>query len=180
MNVFGELFTLVLRRNKFLNPPQKLDIVSVVSAEKARLENQKVLFVMGANEGILPYSVKQNGILSDTDRESFARIGIELGKDTKTLLTDERFSVYRLLSAVSERIYITYPLSDAQGGARYPSYILAQISTLFSDNIKTYASDYDILFYQLTTTMYRILLRVRKRQLHSELHSCLMMNTEGR
>lgn len=150
VNVFGELFTLVLRRNKFLNPPQKLDIVSVVSAEKARLENQKVLFVMGANEGILPYSVKQNGILSDTDRESFARIGIELGKDTKTLLTDERFSVYRLLSAVSERIYITYPLSDAQGGARYPSYILAQISTLFSDNIKTYASDYDILFYSPT------------------------------
>ncbi|MBR6924978.1 MAG: hypothetical protein IKH50_10650, partial [Oscillospiraceae bacterium] len=46
---FAELFTLIVRQNRFLAPPQKLDIVSVVSAEKARVEGQKVIFVMGAN-----------------------------------------------------------------------------------------------------------------------------------
>ncbi|MBE6852044.1 MAG: hypothetical protein E7505_01020 [Ruminococcus sp.] len=148
--VFGELFELVLKQNRFLSPPQRLDIVSVVSAEKARLNAQKVVFVMGANEGILPYAAKQSGMLSDTDKEAFAQIGVEIGKDTKRLLTDERFTVYRLFSAASERVIITYPLSDLSGGSRYPSYLLRQISSLYNDNIMTFASDYDDLFYSPT------------------------------
>lgn len=149
-DVFSELFILVLKQNRFLDPPQKLDIVSVVSAEKARLENQKVIFVMGANEGILPSSVKQAGLLSDTDKQSFEKMGIDIGKDTRRLLADERFMVYRLFSSASERVMISYSLSDSSGGTRYPSYILAQIKGMFNDNISNTASNYDILFYSPT------------------------------
>lgn len=149
-DAFAELFTLIIKQNKFLSPPQKLDIVSVVSAEKARLSGQKVIFVMGANEGILPCASGQSGLLSDTDKEAFGNMGIDLGRDTRRVLADERFIVYRLFSAASERIMISYSLSDAQGGTRFPSYILPQISGMYSDNIRRRASDYDILFYSPT------------------------------
>ena len=147
---FAELFTLIVRQNRFLAPPQKLDIVSVVSAEKARVEGQKVIFVMGANEGILPFAAKSSGLLSSTDKEAFEKMGIDLGKDTKRLLADERFVVYRLFSSASERVIISYPLCDAQGGTRFPSYILGQIAGMYSDSIKKSASGYDVLFYSPT------------------------------
>ncbi|MBQ5336622.1 MAG: PD-(D/E)XK nuclease family protein, partial [Oscillospiraceae bacterium] len=147
---FAELFTLIVRQNRFLAPPQKLDIVSVVSAEKARVEGQKVIFVMGANEGILPFAAKSSGLLSSTDKEAFEKMGIDLGKDTKRLLADERFVVYRLFSSASERVIISYPLCDAQGGTRFPSYILGQIAGMYSDSIKKPASGYDVLFYSPT------------------------------
>ncbi len=147
---FAELFTLIVRQNRFLAPPQKLDIVSVVSAEKARVEGQKVIFIMGANEGILPYAAKSSGLLGSTDKEAFAKLGIDLGKDTKRLLNDERFVVYRLFSSASERVIISYPLCDAKGGTRFPSYILNQIAGMYSDNIKKPASEYDVLFYSPT------------------------------
>ena len=147
---FAELFTLIVRQNRFLAPPQKLDIVSVVSAEKARVEGQKVIFVMGANEGILPFAAKSSGLLSSTDKEALEKMGIDLGKDTKRLLADERFVVYRLFSSASERVIISYPLCDAQGGTRFPSYILGQIAGMYSDSIKKSASGYDVLFYSPT------------------------------
>ncbi len=150
VSVFYELFILMLKQNSFLSPPQKIDIVSVVSAEKARLNSPKVIFIMGANEGILPYAVKSSGLLSDFEKESFSSIEIDISKDTQRLLTDERFTVYRLLSFASERVILSYSLSDASGGARYPSYIIPQISNMFSDNIKCFASGYDVLFYSPT------------------------------
>ncbi len=150
LTVFRELFGLILKQNSFLEPPQKIDIVSVVSAEKARLNNPKVTFIMGANEGILPYAVKPSGILSDVDKDAFMEAGIDLSKNTKRLLTDERFTVYKILSFASERVFLTYSLSDSMGGARYPSYILSQIQHMFTDNIRNIASGYDILFYSPT------------------------------
>ncbi|MBR3023624.1 MAG: PD-(D/E)XK nuclease family protein, partial [Oscillospiraceae bacterium] len=77
-------------------------------------------------------------------------LGIDLGKDTKRLLADERFVVYRLFSSASERVIISYPLRDAQGGTRFPSYILSQIAGMYSDNIRKPASEYDVIFYSPT------------------------------
>lgn len=147
---FSELFKLIIKQNRFLNPPQKLDIVSVVSAEKARLSGQKVIFVMGVNEGVLPSGAGNSGLLSDTDIEAFEKLGLDLGRDTKRILADERFVVYRLLSAASDRVILSCSLSDAQGGTRFPSYILSQIRGMFSDCICRAADEYDILFYSPT------------------------------
>lgn len=148
--VFRELFVLILKQNKFLSPPQKLDIVSVVSAEKARLNNPKVVIVLGVNEGIFPFAVKSSGLLSDSDKESFLKIGIDISKNTERLLSDERFTVYRILSLASDEILLTYPLSDLSGAARFPSYILGSIQNMYDENIKSFASDYDIVFYSST------------------------------
>ncbi|MBE6842793.1 MAG: hypothetical protein E7510_08205 [Ruminococcus sp.] len=150
LSVFKELFVLILKQNKFLSPPQKLDIVSVVSAEKARLNAPKVVIVMGANEGLFPFAVKPTGLLSDRDKEVFSKIGIDISKNTERLLADERFTVYRILSLARSEVLITYPLSDTSGSARFPSYILGSIEKMFGDNIKRYASDFDIIFYSPT------------------------------
>lgn len=144
---FKEVFVLILRQNKFLNPPQKLDSVSVVSAEKARLENPKAVFVIGANDGILPFAVKQTGLLNDSEKDAFNDMGIDLAKNTSRQLCDERFTVYRMFSFASERVYLTYPLSDTSGGVRYPSYLISQIESMFEDRITSSAGSYDILFY---------------------------------
>ena len=147
ISTFKEVFVLILKQNKFLNPPQKLDCVSVVSAEKARLENPKAVFIIGANDGILPFAVKQTGLLNDSEKDAFADMGIDLAKNTGRQLCDERFTVYRLLSFASERVYLTYPLSDTGGGVRYPSYLISQIESLYDDRITSSAGSCDILFY---------------------------------
>lgn len=147
---FCDLFTVMIRQNKFLNPPQRLDVVSVVSAQKARLNSPKAMFVMGVNEGIIPASVKSSGLLSDHEKEAFARAGLDISRDTQRMLSDERFMIYRLLSFASEKLFLTYSLSDAAGNSRFPSYIIPQIAEMFSDNIRNSASGFDILFYSPT------------------------------
>lgn len=147
---FRDIFTVMLRKNSLLNPPQKLDIVSCISAQKARLNDPAVTFVLGVNEGIMPYAQKVSGLLSDSDINGFAAVGIDISKDTRRLLTDERFTVYRVFSSAGEKLFITYPLADTMGSGRFPSFLISQIRHMFSDNIFGYTSDRDMVFYSPT------------------------------
>ena len=50
---FADMLKLMLFKATVSTPPQKLDAVIVASAERSRLANPKVVFVIGVNEGII-------------------------------------------------------------------------------------------------------------------------------
>ena len=147
---FSGLLSAMLKQSNYSNPPQSLDIVSVVSAERARLDTTKVTFLIGANEGLFPLASKASGLLSEKDLHELEAAGIEITKSSKQLLADEMLIAYKMLSSPSERLYITYPLSDNSGGARYPSYIVEQICGMYGRRIRKTAADYGPVFFSPT------------------------------
>lgn len=132
---FGEMFSAAVRRLKIASPPQTLDCVRFVAAHTARLPRLRAVFVIGANEGAFPHVPKSSGLFSDRDRLALESAGISLSGGVTDKLAEERFAAYSALSAASERLYITYPLSDVSGRALYPSAAVNRAAEMFGEDI---------------------------------------------
>lgn len=137
--------------------PQTLDSVTSVSALTARLAEPKVVFIMGANDGDFPVQVSRHGIFSETEKQNLSEKGIEISRSITELISAERLVVYKALSTASEKIYITYTLSDLSGKNKYPAQTVSSIINMFGnenilltkDNITPdyYAVTYHSAFY---------------------------------
>lgn len=137
--------------------PQTLDAVMTASARTARLSEPKVVFVMGANDGDFPNQVNMHGLFSENDKQRLSENGIEISRSLSELISAERLVVYKTLSSASEKIYITYTLSDLSGKSKYPAQTVSNIIKMFNDpdilltkdniNIDYYAVTYHSAFY---------------------------------
>ncbi|HNX65038.1 MAG TPA: exodeoxyribonuclease V subunit gamma, partial [Oscillospiraceae bacterium] len=132
---FWSILNIMLSESHFATPPQTLDTVIVSNTERARLNSPKAVFIIGANEGQFPSAVKQNGLFNERDRAQLKESGISLEVNILNKTNVERFICYTSLSAPTEKLYITYPLSDASGKTQYPSYLISKIQSLFKNNI---------------------------------------------
>lgn len=151
---FAELVRIIrsmVGRIKYSVPPQTLDAVTAASSRTARLNSPRVVFVMGANDGDFPNFVSVHGLFSETDKMKLAKNGIEISRPLSDLIASERLVVYKSLSAASEKLYITYPLSDMSGQAKYPSQIIDSVISMFGDEkIRLTANDMPPHFYAVT------------------------------
>ncbi|MCM1133763.1 MAG: exodeoxyribonuclease V subunit gamma [Ruminococcus flavefaciens] len=118
-------------------PPQTLDSVMTASARTARLNSPKVMFVIGATEGDFPNQVSLHGLFSEGDKQKLSIQGIEISRPLTDLIASERLIVYKSLSTASDRLYITYPLSDLSGNAKYPAPVISQITQMFRRDEKS-------------------------------------------
>jgi len=111
-------------------PPTK-DKVTIGDIERTRNNDIKVLFIIGVNDGAFPRAFQNEGFINDKERGILLDNGIEIAKDTKMLLVEENFNIYKALCVPSEKLYISYPVSDLEGKAMRPSFIITQIKKMF-------------------------------------------------
>ncbi len=128
---FAEIFSSAVSKLKLSSPPQTLDCVQFMAAHTARLAEPKVIFAVGVNEGIFPYAAKPEGLFSDRDRLALENAGITLSGGVKDKLAEERFVAYSVLSGASEKLYMSYAMSDVSGKPLYSSVIIAQTAEMF-------------------------------------------------
>lgn len=147
---FAELFANAVSKLKLSSPPQTLDSVQFMSAHTARLAEPKIIFVIGANEGIFPFAAKSSGLFSDRDRLALEAVGITLSGGAKDKLAEERFVAYSALSGASERLYITYAMSDVSGKSLYPSLVVSQAAEMFGDDVITSFDERGLLSFCTT------------------------------
>lgn len=132
---FAELFGNAVSKLKLSSPPQTLDCVQFMAAHTARLAEPKVVFILGANEGLFPFAAKPSGLFSDRDRSALGKAGLPLSGGTADKLSEERFVAYSVLSAASERLYVSWPMADVSGKPLYPSLVVSQITEMFGEDI---------------------------------------------
>ncbi len=130
-NELSNIMRSMIGRITYSLIPQTLDEVTAVSARTARLNSPKVIFVIGAAEGDFPNQVKLHGLFSDGDKNRLLQHGIEISRPITDLIASERLIVYKALSTASHRLYISYPLSDLSGEAKYPAPVIQQIKKMF-------------------------------------------------
>ncbi|WP_312475571.1 helicase-exonuclease AddAB subunit AddB [Neobacillus sp.] len=122
--------------------PPALDQVLIGDLEKSRLNEIKVVFIVGVNEGVMPAKISDEGILADEDREMLLATGITVAPSSRMRLLDENFIAYKAFTAPSERLYISYPLANDEGKALIPSSYIKRIKDMFPDaNEQFYVSD---------------------------------------
>ena len=144
---FNSLFDVTVSGLSISAPPQTLDAVQFSASNTARLANPKAVFVIGANEGILPFAAKSSALLSDKDISALKDGGIEISGSSAEKLAEERYIAYASLSGASERLYITYPAASISGGGLYPSLAVKQAVSMFENDIRLNAKKLGLLYF---------------------------------
>lgn len=141
----------VIGKLKYSVPPQTLDAVISASARTARLSSPKIVFIMGANDGDFPKKIENHGIFSDSDKQKLSQNGIEISRPLYDLMASEKLVVYKSLSSASEKIFITYTLSDLSGNAKYKSQVIDDIIRMFgNEKIRLACGDITTDYYAVT------------------------------
>lgn len=144
---FADLFSTVMSKQNVSLPPQTLDCVTFAAANMSRLADPSVVFIIGANEGILPFSPKTTGVFSDRDRNLLEQSGLKLSGGIEDRIAEERFVAYNTFSAPSEKLFISYPLADISGKAMYPSFAVSQVENMLNGKILSKDKDISLLYF---------------------------------
>ena len=112
--------------------PMALDQVNIGDIARIKGRDVKALYIVGANDGVLPSANKDEGILSDEDRIELKSMGIELASDTRSRVFEEQFMVYTALTIPSNYLMITYPMADFEGKSLRPSIIIPRLKKIFT------------------------------------------------
>ena len=111
--------------------PIALDQVNIGDIARIKGRNVKVLFIVGVNDGILPAANKDEGILSDRDRDLLKENGIELSSSTRAKVFEEQYMVYTALTLASDYLMISYPMADFEGKSLRASIVIPRLKRIF-------------------------------------------------
>ncbi len=113
--------------------PPGADRILVGDMERSRLQDIKVLFFAGVNEGIIPKPVSSGGLLSDQDRRKMQGKEISLKPTSREAIYIERFYLYLALTKASEKLYLSFSTSTSSGETIRPAYVIDVIRRLFPE-----------------------------------------------
>lgn len=128
---YSELFNILLSAVTLGSLPQELDSVTVGAADRIRVSDCKVAFVIGADSGVFPLDPSTEGLLSDSERKVMGALGVKLAETAEYKAVDEKLTAYRAVTSPSEKLYVTYSLSNFDGTSMRPSEIVNNIVTAF-------------------------------------------------
>ena len=128
---YCELLDAGLQEAKVGVIPPSLDQVVIGDVERTRLNNLKVLFFVGANDTFLPGKLGQGGLLSERDREKFARQKLSLSPGAKEKTYIQKFYLYMNLTKPLEMLYLSFSKVSSDGKALRPAYLVQDIRRLF-------------------------------------------------
>ncbi len=111
--------------------PPEVDQVVIGDMQRTRLKDIKALLFAGANDVYLPGALLRTGLLSELDREKFAREKLTLSADGKEKAYVQKFYLYLNLTKPSEKLDIYYSKVSADGKSVRPSYLIQELQKLF-------------------------------------------------
>src|SRR5699024_8870278 len=70
-------------------------------------------------------------MINEQEREILAGHGLELAESNKRQLLDDWFYMYIAFTSAKDRLWISYPLSDAEGQSKIPSQLIKRMEDLY-------------------------------------------------
>ncbi|RPF52050.1 helicase-exonuclease AddAB subunit AddB [Aquisalibacillus elongatus] len=125
----------------FAQVPPTIDHVIIGSVERSRLSDVKVGFVLGAVEGVYPQKPPNEGMVTDDERLILENHGVKLADRAERVLLDDRFYMYIAFTLASEKLWVSYPLSDEEGRSKVPAPIVKRLQTMFPEAERKFLMD---------------------------------------
>ena len=111
--------------------PHSIDHVQISDITRAKGMGAKVVFLIGVADGVFPQMLSGQGFFSDRNRAHLAEAGIRLAPDSRARAYMEQNLVYSALTAASERLYVSYPVTAADGSVQTPSRVVERLKQIF-------------------------------------------------
>lgn len=128
-----DLFSLVIGQLDLGQLPQTVDQVLFGAADRVRPNSPKVVFLLGANEGVFPQAVACAGLLTDHERKALLELGLQLAEDTSQQVLAERYFAYMAVASPSERLFVSYDKASLSGAGMVESSIVRELLSQFED-----------------------------------------------
>ena len=127
---FARLFRLVLTQYSVGTIPAALDRVSFSEMTRNDRHTVRTLFILGANDGVLPAVESDGGVLREEDRMALEERDIRLAPYGMAVFHLEMQNLYAALAQPTEKLYVSYPVFDAVGTELRPSFVIGRLRTL--------------------------------------------------
>ena len=141
------------------------DCVIFANMAKARKHDIKFLALLGANYGAMPIVKSDSKLLSDRNIADLVNAGVNVEPQIFTENRRERFSLFQLLQEPTDRLYVSYTLTDG-ADSLVPSSFVNELSLLFTANGQALApsrlADEDI--YTESQAIAKVILNNRRLQ----------------
>ena len=128
---YEKILKIGLKNSGLGKIPGTQDQVILGDVDRSRSHKVDVVFIIGLNDGSFPSNNKDEGFLSDNDREVLKEDGIELAKTTLEQLYDDKFNIYKAFTTAEKQLYLSYSSSDKDGKSQRPSILITQIKKMF-------------------------------------------------
>ena len=161
---FVNVFKAGIEEMAYATVPPRLDQVAIGELRRARYQlvsdlktpgqyGIKHAFVLGVNEGQIPRSMTESSLLSEAERESLKKVGIELAPSLVQTQIDEQFILYTVFTSAKESLTLSYASSNDEGKEFLPSYIYSHLKNMFPNAIEAHISrEWDEEVYEHLTT----------------------------
>ncbi|WP_027414695.1 helicase-exonuclease AddAB subunit AddB [Aneurinibacillus terranovensis] len=128
---FARMIETGMESLRFSLVPPSLDQVLAGSFDRTRAGNMPCIFILGANDGVMPARPKEDGVLAESERSFLIDSGMKLAPGSRHRLLEEEFMIYRAVTAPSRQLWVSYPLADEEGKALQPASLVKQIKGMF-------------------------------------------------
>lgn len=111
--------------------PATVDRVVVGDITRTRLDEIKVLFFVGVNDGIVPMKKLTAGILTDADRMVLKSCRMELAPTSREDGFMQRFYLYLMMTKPKQQLILSYADFDSAGRQLRPSTLIGEVKRMF-------------------------------------------------
>lgn len=121
--------------------PVSTDCVLIGTLQRTRLSRIKALLVVGANEGVLPLSRNDEGLLSEREKEILQSMDLEISKRDEIVRQEEQLAVYRTLYLPEEYLYVSCCGVNEKGEESRPSEVFTELEEYLRSQHKSNADE---------------------------------------
>lgn len=144
---YSDIISAVFAKTSFAKPPQVMDSAIAGGIERTRINGAKAVFVMGANDGILPALSSPNKTFTSRETEELVAKGLEIFPDRKGRYSQEQLTIYKALTLSEELLFVSYPLISVSGSELAKSEVVDEIMAIFPHCEATIAKELSHEFY---------------------------------
>ncbi len=130
---FQEILNTGLEEARIGLIPPGVDQVVVGDLNRTRLTGVRYLFFLGLNDGNIPQTKGNGGILSEAERNFLTEAEYELAPTSREQIYTEQFYLYLGLTKPSRHLYLTFSETGNDGSALRPSYLIDRVCKIFPD-----------------------------------------------
>ena len=131
LETFTETLSAGLSRLTVGLVPPTLDRLVIGDLKRTRLGKIRRLFILGANDGVLPPVKADGGLLSEADRMLLSENEMQLAPTAREDSFTMQFYLYLLLTKPMERLYLSYAAGDESGRLLAASPLIEDLKALF-------------------------------------------------
>lgn len=128
---FAEIMTAAARQTEVASIPSRVDEVLLADLDRTRLGGVKYLYIPAANEGSLPHSMPQDGLITEAERRLMQKAGMEISRTAEQFSKRERFLLYSALFSAQNALIFTYSRFTISGEQMLPSIYIQKLNDMF-------------------------------------------------